>query len=185
MNRSRMAFALVAPVLVLGGCSDDPVPKVAPHESPSVVSESPSPTGPVEPTMPAAAKKHTAAGAEAFVKFYVVALNYAQATGSLATFRKLSTDHCAACSGYLQAINKTYGSGGHVQGGTLTIGRLRKLPKDYGADWGAFAKGRATPQVIIDGSGRRQRYPGGAFSLYAYTIWTGSTWQMQWMRTPS
>ena len=85
VKRSRSAFValglLVAcpSVGLVAGCSSgDPQPKVAPSAPVSAsASSSGAPSGPAEPVLPAAARKHTAAGAEAFVRFYIAVLNNA------------------------------------------------------------------------------------------------------------
>lgn len=171
MNRSRMAFALglVVPTLSLAGCSDDPVPKVAPHESPSVVSESPSPTGPTEPTMPAVAKKHTAAGAEAFVKFYWEMVNYAQASGDLQGLRSLGDENCGACSGGLRFLDRIYEAGGHVRGGKVTVVDVRATKVRGAGQQIAFqvlVSVENTRQVVdLPGTKRDQSYPAAKSSI--------------------
>ena len=102
MNRSRLAVALglVVPVLLVSGCSDDPVPKVAPRESsaPSV-SESPSPTQSTDPV--------------GIVHAWVKAQNLAMRTGDTARVRALSSRDCASCDGLLDPIDKVYEAGGY------------------------------------------------------------------------
>ena len=44
MNRSRLAVALGVVVLLLGSCSDDPRPKVAPATHAPTVTDTPSPS---------------------------------------------------------------------------------------------------------------------------------------------
>lgn len=83
------------------------------------------------------------------------------------------------------SIADTYAEGGSVKGGELTIGRLRELPADYGAEAGWFGKGESAPQVITDGSGTKDQRRGASFSLYAYTAWTDGGWVMKWLRTPA
>ena len=73
MNRSRLAVALGVVVLLLGSCSDDPRPKVAPATHAPTVTDAPSPSAPAEPAMPAAATKSIAFGAKAFVQLLVEA----------------------------------------------------------------------------------------------------------------
>lgn len=185
MNRSRPAVVLgLVSALLVSGCSDDPVPKVAPSEPPSA-SVSDSPSGPTEPELPAAATRHTDEGAAGFVRYYIDVLNAAQKSGQVGLLRSISASACEACAGYIDGIADAYGSGGKVVGGVLEIGDLRELPKDYGAEWGAYAKGSATPQTIVNGDGTKRKFPGGTFGLYAYTKWSAGAWQMQWMRTPS
>ncbi|NYD43268.1 DUF6318 family protein [Nocardioides panaciterrulae] len=129
MERSRSAFAALGLLLAcaLGGCSSqDPVPKVAPasgmSESASAsASASATPSGPVKPVMPAAAKKHTAAGAEAFVRFYWEMADYAQATGDTSGLSHLGSPGCKACHGGIRAIDVLYEQGGRIRGGGTSL----------------------------------------------------------------
>lgn len=185
MNRSRLAVALGVVVLLLGSCSDDPRPKVAPATHAPTVTDSPSPSGPVEPAMPAAAQRANPAGAEAFVRFWVDTVNFAQSTGATAGLESIDEVGCVGCRGILKAINSPYSTGGHIDGGEWHVGRLRQLPLDYGADWAAFATARTAPQTVFDGGGGRKTYPGGGFQFYAYVAFKDGGWRMRWLRTPS
>jgi hypothetical protein len=188
VTRSRLAIAVgsVALAVLVGACSGEPKPKFAPAESsvPSVI-ESSSPAAQTTPALPTKARRNTPAGAEAFVRYFIEVLNYAQKTGDTARLHQASTSRCAACEGYVEAIESTYSTGGRVKGGALTVGRLRELPRDYGADWGAYGRGRATPQTILRSDGTKSSFDGGRFALYAYTRWVNDRWAMQWMRTPT
>ncbi|MGZ4438423.1 MAG: DUF6318 family protein, partial [Nocardioidaceae bacterium] len=121
VNRSRTAFACGAVVLSLlaAGCSGDPKPRVAPEPSPS--STSPTAIGPVEPVMPEAAKAHTPAGAEAFVKYYWQWVNYAQRTGVVDRLRALGPG-CDGCEGGISFIEGVYSKGGRIRGGDGLVG---------------------------------------------------------------
>ena len=123
MNRSRLAFALglLAPALLLGGCSDDPVPKVAPASESASASESPSPSGSAEPTMPAVAKGSDAAGARAFVKFWFVAFSYAMRTGDTELVRSLSTPGCVSCHALIERVDGIYSKGGSIKSRGWTV----------------------------------------------------------------
>lgn len=181
-----MVIAAGALTLLLGAAacsSDDPEPHVAPpSSSPPTTTPASSPTA---PTMPEPANDHTPHGAEAFVRYFIAVLNFAQRTGDTSALNDVSTEACAGCRGYVQAIDRAYRTGGRVEGGTISIGKLRSLPKDYGADWGGFATGSATAQDIYDGNGGKKSYPGGDISLYAYVKWQAGGWAMQWIRTPA
>ena len=146
----------------------------------------PTPTEPgvTEPAFPPAATKRSDAGAEAFARHWVELVNYAGSTGDTTSLESLSDSRCAGCEGLLGVIRKAYSRGGRITGGSWSIGRLRKLPLDHDADWAAFAKGVATPQVIYDGHGGSTSYSGGPFHFYCYTAWTTSGWTMRWLRTP-
>lgn len=186
MNRSRSAFALgvVATLLVAGGCSaDDPQPKVAPSE-PASASTSPSPTGPVEPTMPAAAKKHTAAGAEAFVEFYWEMVNYAQLTGDLSGLVRLSDPNCGACAGGLDFLRRIFNGGGEVRGGEVSVQTHDSIKVHAGRDvsFRVLADVTNTRQVVdMPGTRKDETYP-AATSAIQFIVdperigWTVAYW---------
>ena len=106
VNRSRSAFALglVVPTLLLGGCSEDPVPKVAPKESASA-SASQSESASASPT---------ALDPVATVRAWVAAQNDAHAAGEHRWVRwRCSTDATVeACEGLVDPIEKVHQSGG-------------------------------------------------------------------------
>jgi hypothetical protein len=134
--------------------------------------------------MPRVAATNSPRGAKSFVGYWVKMVNFAQATGRAQTLAHLTQSHCAGCRGVLKAIRKPYANGGRIEGGRWIVGRLRELPPDYGADWGAFAQARARPQTIFDGNGGSKHYPGGRFHFYAYVAWDHGAWRMRWLRTP-
>lgn len=184
---ARAVIAAAVVLLGVSACSgEDPEPKVAPPESsaPSDLSTTPA-SGPTAPTMPSGAAKESSAGAKAFAEYFIDVLNFAQRTGDTAKLEEISTDACAGCRGYVAAIRETYDEGGSVVGGDISVGELRELPKDYGADWGGFARSSASSQVIVDAAGNRESYPGGEFPLYVYAKWIDGHWGMQWIRTPA
>jgi hypothetical protein len=134
--------------------------------------------------MPAAAKKHTAAGAEAFVRYWVEVVNFAQATGQTSALEAIDDVRCAGCRGVVKAIRSPYSKGGRIEGGAWQVGSLRELPLDYGADWAAFAKAKTDVQTVYKRDGAGETYPGGAFHFYAYVAYDGG-WRMRWLRTPT
>lgn len=103
MNRSRLAVALglVLPVLLVSGCSDDPVPKVAPRESPAPsVSES---------------SPHPALGPVATVRAWIKAQNLALQSGDTDALRELSATPCGACDDFIEPIDQVYAKGGRFE----------------------------------------------------------------------
>lgn len=123
----RLALAALAAALLLVGCSDDdsPEPRIAPTDTSSAASTptTPAPTasGPVEPTMPAAAEGDDAAAAEAFVEFYWEVANYAQETGDTEALARWSAKSCVGCRAAIDLVNDVYGSGGHIRGGLASV----------------------------------------------------------------
>ncbi len=156
MTRSRTVIAAlcVVSVLALGACSGgDPQPKIA-DPTPTLPS-SPSTTavsGPVEPTLPAAAQGTDAAAAEAFVRFYWEMVNYAQATGDLDGLESMTDQSCTACRGGLAALRRIFARDGRVTGGVNSLSRVR----------GGHLQGDERLAVWFDLSTTRQliNYPG-------------------------
>ena len=107
MKRSRKAFALglVAPLLVVSGCSGgDPQPKMAPSVSavgsPSVSpSASPDRVHHLDPTQT--------------VRAWINAQNHALHTGDTDRLRALSSNPCQACNDFIDPIEKVFADGGH------------------------------------------------------------------------
>ena len=111
---TRAVIAAVVLTLGLAGCSDDPEPRVAP----------PTPTAPsttgtsveTPPEMPDAAKGTDAAAAEAFVRFFQDAVNYAQRTGDVELLRRLGLK-CGGCDAGVNFIQDAYEGNGTITGG--------------------------------------------------------------------
>lgn len=189
MHRSRMAFALglVGPLLVLGGCSgNDPQPKIAPPESAAPTSDSPSQSGPVAPTLPAAAKRHDAAGAEAFVSYYLDVVNFSQSTGQLGPLRRLGDPNCGACSEGIKFLKQTFTSGGRIRGGaaSLTSANSRLLNTGDFQVRGDLVSERQ----VVDFAGKRDDkvFPGGTVQVQFIVSRRDSDWVVAfWDRTPS
>jgi hypothetical protein len=194
---------LLVAVLLVGtatGCHGEPKPRIAdrPPATASISTPSPTPTasaspsasstptasGSVEPAMPKAATKNSAGGAKAFARYFVDLVNYSGATGDTKTLASLSDPRCDGCTGLLQTIGQLYVDGGHSEGGTWSIGRLRTLPLDHDATWAGWAHLRSTPQLLVHGPGGTTSYPGGPSLYFAYLGWTSTGWTMRWLRTP-
>jgi len=182
-SRTVIAALCVVSVLALGDCSGaDPEPRFAPPSTSAPTSPSTTAvSGPVEPTMPAAAKGTDAAAAEAFVRFYWEMVNYAQATGDLDGLQSLADASCAACREGTSYLERVFSDGGEISGGAATV-RVRTT---------GFVKdqGRSNAVVVFDVSSTRQRvdypgdrrdesYPGGVTRLSAILIPHAGTWLM-------
>lgn len=65
--------------------------------------------------MPAAARQHTKAGAEAFVGYYVAALNEAGMRPSKTALPQISAKTCATCTEWIGVGKKLQAAGEHYQ----------------------------------------------------------------------
>lgn len=120
------ACALFAALVACGG---DPQPKFTKSPTPthtmSASPASPTPTDPTPPEMPAAAKKHTVAGAKAFTRYVWRVVNYTQTTLDAAPLRPLLSKGCDGCNGGLAGIERLTKAHAKVHGGTYTVDRFR------------------------------------------------------------
>ena len=196
VNRSRtvitaMSLMSLMSVLALGACSDDdPEPKLADPSPSSSAPSFPSTTavsGPVEPTMPAAARGTGAAAAEAFVRFYWEMVNYAQATGDVESLLELADQHCRACRGGAHFLADTYERGGHIYGGKGEVSvRSTGFVRDHGG-WSAVVEFDVTStrqRIDLPGHSEDKVVPAGTIPLRAVLDRTDDGWVMSyWGKT--
>jgi hypothetical protein len=121
----RFGGIVLAALLVLGGCSSDPVPK-----EPAATSATPASPTATPPDMPEQAKQDSPEGAAAFVKYYVDVFNYAASTGDVDELSRLSAPTCEGCQSYISLYRKTYDAGGYFKGGEWKISDLELQPGD-------------------------------------------------------
>src|SRR5215475_4240161 len=120
---TRVALAACTIGLLLSGssCSSgEPygaLPPTTPATSPPPPPPPPPPTLP-EPTPPALATQDSAPGAEAFARFWLIALDYAYQTGNTKPFRSLGS--CKTCVAVADGIDWLYSEGGHYEAGRLS-----------------------------------------------------------------
>lgn len=122
MKISAYAAAVAAVLcLAVAGCSPDEEPG---GSSPTVT---PTPTAtttdaaPAPPELPAAATKKTAAGAEAFVKYYWAVVDYSQANGTTELLASLDTPECNLCRTGLEHLEKVFAAGGLFKVGATRV----------------------------------------------------------------
>jgi Family of unknown function (DUF6318) len=126
---ARLSVVVAAGLSVLvGGCDSSGDPGTLPSVSGSSAgspsgsaSVSASPTA--VPTPPAAAQRHTSAGASEFVRFYIDLINEAYRTGASEPLRVYADDECDSCSSIADAVDEIY-STGSARGGQITADRL-------------------------------------------------------------
>jgi Family of unknown function (DUF6318) len=86
--------------------------------SPTTKSSAPTSDAPKPPRMPALAKEESVAGAKAFVRYYVEALNYSWRVRTGQPLRRLSGSTCVGCRSLADTIDKFRRSGGFQHGAT-------------------------------------------------------------------
>lgn len=180
----RYAAAAVTSLLLLltvGGCGGDDAP--APKSEPSRTATTPAAThSPTPPTLPAAAKKNTKAGAKAFVRHYIGIFNYAERTGDTAALHKLEARGCKSCKRVRQSINEIYASGGYVKGGRWIVSSLHSL-RQPGRGWVIDVLGRFEPSTVFPGGSAKPRHSRGGKAPSSFFVSYDGAWRVtEWSR---
>src|SRR5262245_16374782 len=130
--------------VLLGGCDSSGDPATLPSISGSTsgspsrsAGASASPTA--VPVPPAAARRHTSAGASEFVRFYIDLINAAYRTGASEPLRAYADGECDSCSSIADAVDEIY-SAGSARGGQIVPTNV--IPA-------GLAPG-VTPTVVVD-----------------------------------
>ena len=144
---------------VLAGCgrSGESAPTAStavPTSSPSSPTATPSPT-PTPPVLPAAAKKPTMAGAEAFVRHFWDVYNYGYAARETKQLQEIAGPDCKFCKETISGISELWRSGARVEGGRVTVESVVVAPADFlqqGSLANTIIDQRASRVVEADGS---------------------------------
>ncbi len=173
----RLLAGLVAGVLLLGGCGENPEPKQLPKPSKS---SSPSASAsPTPPVMPAAAKAKTKAGAIAFARYYVSLINRAQATGDTRSLAKAESANCATCKRSRNAIDALYESGSTVHGGDWSIDAISALVNPATGGWLVELAVSFGPQTVDrPGTEEDQQLKGGRLPVNLQLAWREDSWKV-------
>jgi hypothetical protein len=132
----RLVAGLTVGVAVLSGCSEGPraaetLPSVA---APAATEEELPPLGPEDFPMPDEARTQDAAGAEAFVRYYIGLINRTSTVMDAAPLRELS-DGCVDCDRIAEATEEAAAAGQDYEGGEMTvIGFGRPLRTDLSVE---------------------------------------------------
>jgi hypothetical protein len=119
----RLAAGLAAGAVALSGCSErqganDTLPGA--DASPSASEPSLPPLGPPDLPMPAEARTQDAAGAEAFVRYYIDLINRTSTVMDAAPLREFSQS-CEDCNRIASVVEEDAASGRQYSGGLITI----------------------------------------------------------------
>ena len=118
-----ITVVIVMGLLGLAGC-DSNQPATAPPPVPT--STSTSTTAPPDddngpPALPGPARDKTAAGAKAFVRYYVELLNHSVTHNSIIGMRAAQAPGCTVCERFVSSIRKNARNGGSQTGGEWTV----------------------------------------------------------------
>ncbi|MGY1682843.1 DUF6318 family protein [Geodermatophilus sp. SYSU D01176] len=150
----RLAASLAAGVVVLSGCSErqeasDTLPEA--DASPSTSAPELPPLGPPDLPMPAEARTQDAAGAEAFVRYYIDLINRTSTVMDAAPLREFS-DGCLDCDRIATDAENDAAAGYRYKGGELTITWMEAFMPGDTVEVG-FVVDQA-PLEVVDAEGR-------------------------------
>jgi hypothetical protein len=122
----RLVAGLAAGAVALSGCSErqeanDTLPEA--DASPSASEPSLPPLGPPDLPMPAEARTQDAAGAEAFVRYYIDLINRTSTVMDAAPLREFSQG-CEDCNRIASQAEEAAAAGRNYEGGRITILQL-------------------------------------------------------------
>ena len=184
-----LAVPLAASML-LAGCGGDPKPDASPSRttapspttstsSPTTTSASPTSTaGPTtDPNIPAAARANTAAGAEAFTRYFFEQLNRSWSTADPTLLPPLSEPGCKTCGAFTASAASFRSKNQHYKGeffSVTSIGALGEGPKGQEV----VVVGKQEPGAIVDQAGRVIETSVAQAGKFVMSLrWTGSGWK--------
>ncbi len=157
------AASVVAAAAALAACSGDgpaPAPPTA-ATSPSISAPSTS-TGaptPAIPELPEAAQVGDAAGAEAFVRYWVEVLNYAYVSGDTEPLDMISEAGCATCTSLMDVVEKRRRENVRLEGGFMSVISIASPPPENGVITVTVNYEQA-PGTEVSEEGARTEVPG-------------------------
>jgi len=178
----RTSAALLAVSILLAACGGDakPEPSSSSTTASSPTITTPAPTASASPTadpnIPAAARAHTPAGAEAFVRYFYAQLNRSWMTADPALLPPLSEPGCKTCAAFTATAASFRSKSQHYKGeifSITSIGALGSGPKGQEV----LVIGRQEPGAVVDQSGtviERSAAQAGKFIISLR--WTGTGW---------
>lgn len=184
-----MATALLGTAL-LSGCSNRQEASTtlpAPSASAPTTAEALPPLGPPDLPMPAAARKQTPEGAEAFLRYYMEVYNHAQRTLDPTWMRDLSSG-CGTCDRIADDMDADSAAGFTYQGGEVRVDAI-SLPAVSGDEAQIALVITQAPLAVmnegmpIDGLTFPERSSPGSGAILvwdrAQSTWRVSQWDVQ------
>lgn len=177
--------ALFAASILLVGCGGGAKPdassSTSPRATPTTTTPAPTtsaaaPTATADPNIPAAARAHTPAGAEAFTKYFFAQLNRSWATADPSLLPPLSEPACKTCGAFTSSAASFRSKNQHYQGeifNVISVGALGEGLKGQEV----LVVGKQEPGAILDQAGTViERSVAQAGKFVISLRWTGSGW---------
>lgn len=122
--------SVVCSLAIAVACSSSPpaTPPLPPPPTTHTPPATPTPTAPSTPTLPALAHQETPAGAQAFARYYIEAINLAWHKKDGQAIRSNSSTACIACIGLAHSMDQIATDGGMTQGGDWHVTSVQPAP---------------------------------------------------------
>ncbi|WP_269457319.1 DUF6318 family protein [Pedococcus dokdonensis] len=166
-----------APPVTGGPQTSSSAPTVSPRAAVTTGVTTTSPTPPVK--IPEAARAHTKAGAEAFVKFFVEQSNVASMTADTSILPPLSDPGCKSCAALQSQIVDLKARGHHYSSAPVSASQTTAVtgsPKGQ-----QFVRLQLTENrvEVVDANGRHiATDPKGHIARTVSLIWKGGRWKV-------
>jgi hypothetical protein len=165
--------------LVIGGCSggEDPVRGLTSTASATSSPSTTAPTTRAASDIPAAARAHTPAGAEAFVKYFYDKINIAWTTPATGILPPLSDPGCRACRAFETSAKALVGKGQRYASDPVTITNIRAVPGGSHGQQYVVARLEQHSVSVVDSAGREvSRDEEKSASTTISLVWTEGGW---------
>jgi hypothetical protein len=149
----QLVAILAAGGVVLTGCTaKQEASHTLPTTSAAETTAALAPLGPKDMPMPAKARTKDAAGAEAFLRYYVALINRTSTVMDAKPLRDLSAD-CRDCDRLAASVDNDAAAGNHYKGGELTLKQVGPpLIKETTAEFPLVVD--QADFAVLDGAGR-------------------------------
>jgi len=158
-SAALLAVPLAASMLLLSGCGGDSKPTASSSNTTTspptttvsaATSASPTPSAsrPTDPNIPAAARAHTPAGAEAFVRYFYSQLNIAWSKPQAGLISSLSAPTCKTCAALEGSAVDLASKHQRYRGDVFTVGTVSSIGESE-----VLVVGEQPPGAVIDVKG--------------------------------
>jgi len=191
-SRNRAAVLLAAPLaasMLLTGCGGESKPDASPSSTaassptttaPPTTSASPTPTtkATTDPDIPAAARVHTPAGAEAFVRYFFSQLNRSWSTADPSLLSPLSAPGCKTCAAFTASAAEFASKNQHYKGAVFSVTSIAALGQGPRGQE-VLVIGKQEPGAIVNSAGSVVKASVAQSGKFVVSLkWTGNGWSI-------
>ena len=172
--------SMVLGLLLLAGCGGDAKPGATTSRT---LTASPTTTAPstasptTDPNIPLAARAHTPAGAEAFVRYFFDQVNLAWSTADPSLLPALSEPGCKTCDAYTSSVASYRTKNQHYQGEFFTVSSISSLGKGPKGEE-VLVVGKQERGAIVDQAGNVVDTSVAQSGKFVVSLrWDGTGWK--------